>query len=229
VAINISGRGTLKQIVEFLEKFAREPYNVKITGFTVHPTEAKSDVLVFSNCRIKPIIPAKPALASSVTAASRPAANLPPVQEVLNSQYRLVWDRNIFRAFAPPAPPVVRVDPPKFKPPEPPPTVRPPETIGPADPNGRPGDVVATTVIGEQSAANIRNRGGGDLYKVSDRWENRLTMTFVNPLGIVMKDPQGKLVYVEIGKNIDQAAPLTAEALPELYQAYQHAGGEKLK
>jgi hypothetical protein len=97
---------------------------------------------------------------------------------------------------------------------------------GTTDPNGRPGDVVGTLIIGKERAAYIRNQGGVELYKVENKLNNGMSLVYVHPLGIVLRDPLGRTVYVEIGQNIDQTAPLTQEAIPELYEAWKSRSGQ---
>jgi len=224
VAVNLSGKGTLAQIVKFLEMFYQEPYNVKITGFSLKPEGNKSQLMQFSNCRIETIIPAKAELSGILPVTSRPVitGTTPPVKMSPKSQYAGIVDRNIFNMKSPePPPPIIPQKPVQtVQAPLPPPTQAP--VIGPGDPNGRPGDVVGTTVLGQNAGAYVRNQNGVGWYKVSDRLDNQMTVEFVHPLGIVVKDPVGRTLYVEIGRNIDQAAPLTRESLPELHQAFEN-------
>lgn len=225
VAVNLSGKGTLAQFVKFLELFYQEPYIVKIKGFTLRP-EGKGDQMVFSTVRIETIIPAKPVQQTIPPVTSRPVvtATQPVLKTGPVSQYALVVDRNIFRPYQAPVPPPI------VKPiPTPAPVAtRDPGPINqrPTDPNGRPGDVVATLAVGKQLAGYIRNFTGARLYKVTDKLENGMTLEFVHPLGLVVQDSKGKTLYVEIGGNIDQAAPLTSEAIPELYEAWKKHKGQ---
>jgi hypothetical protein len=159
----------------------------------------------------------KPALGSMPATTSRPSIPDPPTGGP-NPKYLVIASRNIFKPFTPPPPIVV-----------PKPTPMPPRPGGPgpflpSDPNGRPGDVIGTVAIGSQTGAYIRNRTGMNLYNLKEKLENQMTLEFVHPLGIVLKDASGRTLYVEIGKNIDQSAPLTPDSLPELYEAY--SGGK---
>jgi len=220
VAVNLTGKGTLAQIVKFLEMFYQEPYIVKITGFSLKP-EGSGQMMMFSNCRIETIVPAKPELDGIPPVTSRPTitGSNPPVKSQANSRYTMIVDRNIFNVKAPEPPRAIVKDVP------PPPRdtgFEAAQVVGPVDPNGRPGDIVGTTVLGSQAGVYVRNPGGVKWYKVSDQLENQMTVTFVHPLGIILKDPLGRTLYVEIGRNIDQAAPLTREVLPELFEAYEN-------
>ncbi len=224
VAINLSGKGTLAQFVKFLELFYQEPYVVKITGFNLRP-EGKGDQMKFSNFRIETIVPAKPVLGKVPPVTSRPAvtATQPAMKTPQPSPYGAIAERNIFKPYQEPPPPPRNVTPPL------PPKARKetrPIITGPVDSNGRPGDVVATVIVGKQQAVYIRNQSGVDLYKVEDKLNNGMTLEYVHPLGLVLRDPQEKTHYVEIGRNIDQAAPLTPEAFPELFEAWKKHKGQ---
>jgi hypothetical protein len=219
VAINLSGKGTLAQFVNFLEMFYQEPYVVKIKGFTLHP-EDNGQLMSFSNFRVETIVPAKAVLAKEIQVTSAPVitATQPALNTGQISQYAMIPDRNIFspHRIAPPvSPPITRPNPVQGR------NENPPAITGPVDTNGRPGDVVGTLVVGKERAAYIRNQGGAELYKVENKLNNGMTLEYVHPLGIVLRDPLGRTVYVEIGRNIDQTAPLTLEAIPELYEAWK--------
>jgi len=218
VAITLSAKGTIKQLVHFLEMVQQEPYVVKITGFTLHP-EPKSDMLTISNCWNESIVLAEPQMKIAPTEKSPPiiTATQPAPKTTQDIQYALISDKNIFKPYAPPVErPLVTRQPerqPSFTPPT---SISQPQAGGP----GRPGDIVATIVVGKESGAYIRNHSGAQWYKIGDRLQNTMQLEFVHPLGIVLRDATGKNVFVEIGKNIDQAAPLTEQAIPELYQAF---------
>jgi hypothetical protein len=224
VAINLSGKGTLAQFVNFLEMFYQEPYIVKIKGFTLRP-EDRGELMSFSNFRIETIVPAKAVLDKKIPVTSPPVitATQPALKPGQKSQYAMILDRNIFRphVIAPPPPPPVTPSIPVQRRTESPPIIS-----SPGDPNGRPGDVVGTLIIGKERAAYIRNQGGVELYKVENKLNNGMSLVYVHPLGIVLQDPQGKTVYVEIGRNIDHPAPLTQEAIPELYEAWKSRPGQ---
>jgi len=217
IAINLSGKGTLAQIVKFLELFYMEPYNVKITSLTLQRSGgSNSDQLSFNNCRIETLVPGPPPVKA-------PAVEVRPVTHPVPtlsgpSRYARIPDRDIFQ----PKKTRLPVTPPNPNPPSPGARTGPGTII--ADSSGRPGDVIGTTVIGDQMGAYIRNRSGIEWYKVEDALENGMKVVYVHPLGVVVKDPLGRILYVEIGSNLDQTAPLTADALPELYEAYQTHG-----
>lgn len=220
VAVNLTGRGSLAQIVSFLELLYREPYAVKVTALSLSP-EDRGDRIKIANCRIEAIVPTRPALGSMPSSTSRPA--IPTVRRGSpDPQYAMIATRNLFKPFTPPPPPVVQAS----RTPDPPrPTGHTPPVL-PRDPNGRPGDVIGTVAIGAQAGAYIRNRTEPKLYNLKDTLENQMTLEFVHPLGIVLKDAQGKIVYVEVGGNIDHPEQLTPESLPELYQAFHDRNGQ---
>ncbi|MFA5865234.1 MAG: hypothetical protein WC975_11175 [Phycisphaerae bacterium] len=221
VAINLSGRGTLSQIAKFLQLFYKEPYNVKITGFAINP-EGKGDTLSFTGCRIESIVPVIPLMEIKNPVTTHPDITVQPIATELSSIYAPITARNIFQPYEPPLPipPRISTPPPSLVRPTTPPPYQLP--VNPPNPNGRPGDVVGTTVLGNVSGAYVRNQTGADWYKIDDQLGNQMTILFVHPLGVILKDQAGKILYVEIGRNIDQAAPLTTEAMPELFGAYKN-------
>jgi hypothetical protein len=236
IAINLSGRGTISQIVQFMELLYNEPYMVKVTALSLRP-EDKGDQISFSNCRVESIVLGKPVTDSSFPKVSlmEITSTQPAVQLAAKSPYSSITSRNIFKPFELPKPkPVVQVPPPRPAPPPPPPPVvvqqvpnrpgvSPPVAPAPT-PGGRPGDVVGIVVVGEKSGAYIRNQTACDLYKTSDQLPNGMKIVYLHPLGIVMSSNDNKLMYVESGSNLDKASALTKEAFPELYQEYTIKG-----
>lgn len=217
IAVNLSARGTLDQIVRFMEMVYQEPYNIKITGLTIRP-EGKNGILAISNCRIESIVPAKPV---SLSITEKPlqeiTATQPAIKLLPDSQYAMISRGNIFvPAPPPPPPPPVVVTPQPTTGPQPAVTA-PVVSSGP----GRPGDVVGTFAVGTQHGVYVRNQTEVQWYKVGERLTNNMELTFVHPLGIVFLDPSGQAKYAEIGQNINQAQMLSLQAIPELYQAYQ--------
>jgi hypothetical protein len=224
IAVNLSARGSLAQIVKFLEAIKNEPYIVKVTGFTLKP-EGRNDLLSISNCRIESLVPAKPVLESVAgnekrleITATQPAVKLP-----INSEYARIVNDNMF------LPKKAEVKPPVIPPAQtqngkkPSTTTAPPvETVISRGP-GKPGDLVGTFTVGKVGGAYIRNQTEVGWYKVGDRLTNKMQLEFVHSLGIVMQDSAEKVYYTEIGQNIDQAKPLTEKMIPELYEAYQVA------
>jgi hypothetical protein len=230
IAVNLSARGTLDQIVKFMEMVYQEPYNLKITGLTIRP-EGKDRILTISNCRIESIVPAEPEL-PNVTKSEHPeiTSTQPAIKLLPDSQYAMITKGNIFMpgkpagVIPPPSPPVaVKPQPPVAGPPQAPgvPGQGTAQSM-PATP-GRPGDVVGTFVVGSVSGAYVRNQTSVQWYKVGERLTNNMELAFVHPLGIVFLDPSGQVKYTEIGRNIDQAHPLSSQAIPELYDAYKSA------
>ncbi len=222
VAVFLTGKGTLAQFVNFLEMLYREPYIVKVKGFTLHPEE-KGELMSFSNFRIETIVPAKAVLPKDILLTTRPVvtATQPALKTGLISQYAMIPDRNIFK-FHETLPPTT---PGRLTTQIPGRNDNSMTITGPVDPNGRPGDVVGTVAIGKIMGAYIRNQTGVVLYKVEDKLNNGMNLAYVHPLGIVLRDPLGRTVYVEIGGNIDQTAPLNPKAIPELYEAWKSQTG----
>jgi Tfp pilus assembly protein PilO len=221
IAVNLSARGSLAQIVKFLEAIKSEPYIVKVTGFTLKP-EGRNDLLSISNCRIESIVPAKPILEVAgkekrmEITATQPAVKIP-----INSEYSRIVSDNMFI-------PKKKVEVTQAPVPQPVknvgnlPVTSPKETVISQGP-GKPGDLVGTFIVGKIGGAYIRNPKEVGWYKVGDRLTNQMELKFVHSLGIVMQDSNHKDHYTEIGHNIDQAKPLSERAIPELYEAYQAA------
>lgn len=218
IAVNLSARGSMEQVVKFMEMVYQEPYNLKITGLTIRP-EGKSRNLTISNCRIESIVPAKPAIARITESelqeitATQPAIKLPP-----NSEYAVITKTNIFMPAQPAPPPPPPVSTRQATTPQPP-AVTPSVPMG----AGRPGDVVGTFIIAGQHGAYVRNQTEVQWYKVGERLANSMELKFVHPLGIVFLDSSGQAKYAEIGQNINQARVLSRQAIPELFQAYETA------
>jgi hypothetical protein len=218
IAVNLSARGTLDQIVKFMEMVYQEPYNLKVTGLTIRP-EGKNGTLAISNCRIESIVPAKP-VSPGITEKPLPeiTATQPVIKLLPDSQYAMISKNNIFAPAPPPPPP-----PPVVVKPQPA-TIPQAQAMTPVSSGpGRPGDVIGTFAVGKQYGAYVRNQTEVQWYKVGERLTNNMELTFVHPLGIVFLDPSGQSKYAEIGQNINQAQMLSLQAIPELYQAYQAA------
>jgi hypothetical protein len=223
IAVNLSAKGTLDQIIKFFAMVDNEPYILKLTGYTLR-TESEN-LLSISNCRIESIVLAEPKLEKITPANDRLeiTATQPGVVSKLDPKYAMIISTDIF-------------SPKKIPPPPPPkPVVKPnprPENIKPTPKpvvkgQGKPGDVVGVFRIGESSGAYIRDQREVSWYQAGEDLENKMTLTFVHPLGIVFEDSSGKEFYVEIGDNINQPIPLSEEAIPELYEAFKFMNADK--
>ncbi len=226
VAINITGRGNLEQITKFLEMLYNEPYTVKITGLTLRPN-IKSRLIAFSNCRIETIVLPKPMLPDikidttpSKITATQPAPKLPD-----KSAYTLISEKNIFMpaeqelASNLPNKPMgipARNDVNQV-------TIE-QSSVGSA---GKPGDLVGVLIQGGKGGVYIRNQISIKWYNLYDSLPGDLKLIFIHPLGIVVRDDLGRVMFVEIGKNIYHPVELTAESCPELYQAYKKFRADK--
>ncbi len=217
VAINITGKGTLAQIVKFLEMFYREPYIVKITGITLR-SDAKGNMVSFSNCRIETIVLPKPEMKirKQKIVRKKITTTEPAPSVVSDTKYSVITARNIFSPAILPSAPSVNQSPSRKLAAQ---RVAPQET--------KPGDLVATVVIGNEMGAYIRNQNETQWYKKGDVLPGNLRLEFVHPLGIVLKDSSNRVVYIEIGKNIDDPGALTKGSCPELYEAYQRVLSDK--
>jgi hypothetical protein len=191
IAVNLSARGSLDQIVKFMEMVYQEPYNIKITGLTVRP-EGKDGSLTISNCRIESIVPAKPV---SLSITEKPlqeiTATQPAIKLLPDSQYAMISRGNIFAPAPPPPPP----PPPVAVNPRPATGTQPQVTVPVSSGPGRPGDVVGTFIVGSQHGAYVRNQSEVQWYKVGERLTNNMELIFVHPLGIIFLDPSGQAKY----------------------------------
>ena len=218
IAVNLSAKGTLDQIIKFFAMVDHEPYILKLTGYTLR-TESE-DLLSISNCRIESIVLAEPKLEKYTPPSDRLeiTATQPGVISTLDPKYAMIVSTDIFspKKIPPPPPPKPVVKPtPTPRPVNPPPPAR-PVAKGP----GKPGDVVGVFRIGEASGAYIRDQQEVTWYQPGEELENKMKLKFVHPLGIVFVDSSGKEFYVEIGDNINQPIPLSEAAIPELYEAF---------
>lgn len=224
VAININGRGRLEQITKFMEMLYNEPYTVKITGITLR-TNVKKRIIAFSNCRIETIVLPKPAIDDvDVVYEKRNITATQPVPKIPDrTVYSKISEKNIFMPVLEQA---VAKEPKesnsvglnnKFS----------RTSVGGGNEyssvGGKAGDVVGILVKGEKSGVYIRNRISIDWYNINDSLPGNLRLLFVHPLGIVVRDEIGRILFVEIGKNIYRPKELTAESCPELYEAYMSA------
>jgi len=215
VAVNLSGNGTLRQIVDFFDALYQEPYLMKVKSLMLNP-QPKGETVGFT-CRIEAIVLGQPEL--KIQLGEKPAVPPEPSKALVTGRYASIYGKNFFRPPAPPPPPQT-VDLPDLRPEERPRPVVPPRDTG----RPRPGDVVGTAVIGGTSGIYLRNFNGADWYKIGEQIHGR-ELVFVHPLGIVLRESTGKHLYVEVGDNVDRAQPLTvaAKMLPELYNQWRQA------
>lgn len=222
VALSLTCKGTLEQIVKFFDMLDQEPYLVKVTSFTLNPQE-KSEIISLNPCRIEALIPARPVLRRAQSGAERKVPDPLPAPQVRNA-YAQLTAKNI---FGPPRPtptpmpaPVAPVEP-----------VEPRPAVGqrPSVRRG-PGTLVGTVIHGPTTGVYVRNHNETPWYNLGESIGSRQphTLVFVHPLGAVVRDQRGQHFYIEIGQSVDQPKALTrenlaADELLELYDAWQSA------
>jgi len=204
VAVSLSCKGTLAQVVGFLEMLDQEPYLIKVKGFTLN-SQGTGKVLSFRSRRIEAIVLVDPILRKAVPDGGRSVPD--PLPEPLTTdQYARIAEKDILHQ---PEEPVAAELPRPNLPEE---IHTPHERKWPGWVGRQVGDgnLVGVVSASKDGGIYLRNSDGTQWYKLGDE-VNGLVLEFVHPLGAVLRTAAGDYRYVQIGTSVDQARPLQAD------------------
>jgi len=230
IAVTLTCKGTLQEIVTFFDMLNEEPYLIKAKGFTLNPMGNSNNMVRLTSCRIEAMVLARTVLEKADGGDRTVPDTLPEPKPT--GQYARIFEKDILHR------------PTKTAQVKPKPSQSGQKRQGwrqyarrgqDRDPQparrsegAREGDLVGAVVHGKTGGIYLRNSTGAQWYKIGDRVD-RFVLEFVHPLGAVFKDSGGGYQYVEIGTNIDQACPLKNDdgvggRLLNLFKTWRSAG-----
>lgn len=221
VAVTVAGKGTLAQIINFLDMVDSESYCVRSTGFQLRG-DSRDQTLSFGSCRIETLVLGTAAMPKVNPKEGVTTPDSLPAARLTNAYSELLTKDFLHEVKAAP----IAVAPPSASG-EPTPVT---EAAPAADTGGREGDILGVVCVGKEGGMYVRNFGQAKWYKRGESVGGG-TLVFVHPLGVVVKLSDGQVRYAETGENIDQLRAMDAstpvgERIDRLYREFCSANAD---